>query len=153
MRKIDQWSGVVLLIVSACICWGSALLPYGNVHNPGPGFLPLWLGILLGAMSVGLIVQTSLRKEKGKMLRELLAEKIRWVKVLAALVALIFYAFSIDYLGFLIVTFIFIAFLMRFIDPQPWKTVILWALIGSVGSYLIFEVWLKLRLPKGLLGI
>ena len=28
-----------------------------------------------------------------------------------------------------------------------------WALIGSTGCYLIFEVWIKLRLPKGFFGV
>ena len=57
-----------------------------------------------------------------------------------------------DFIGFLIVTFLLMAVLLRFIEPQPWKAVIGWALVGSVGSYLIFEVWMKLRLPKGFLG-
>lgn len=153
MGRTDQWSGVVLLIVSACIFWGSALLPYGNVRNPGPGFLPLWLGVILGVLSIGLILQSSLQKRKGKMLRELLAEKIRWVKVLSTVIALIAYALLMDYVGFLVITFLFIAYLIRFIDPQPWKKAIGWALVGSVGSHLVFNVWLQLRLPKGFLGI
>ena len=52
-----------------------------------------------------------------------------------------------------LITFLFMASLIRFVDPQPWKRVIGWALVGSVGSYLIFEVWMKLRLPKGFLGV
>ena len=153
MGKTDQWSGVAFLIVSVCICWGSALLPYGNVHDPGPGFLPFWLGIVLGLMSIGLILQSSLKKTRGKMLRELLAEKVRWVKVLSTLIALTLYAVLMDYVGFLIITFLLIAYLIRFIDPQSWKKALGWALVGSVGAHLIFNVWLQLRLPRGFLGI
>jgi hypothetical protein len=58
----------------------------------------------------------------------------------------------VDYLGFLTVTFLFMGCLLLFVDRQSWRTVIGWALIGSIGSYLIFEVLLKLRLPKGLIG-
>jgi putative tricarboxylic transport membrane protein len=153
MGKKDQWSGIFLLIVSAAICWASTDLPYGKANDPGPGFLPLWLGIVLGGMSIGLILQGFREKGKANMIRDLLLEDVRWGKVFAALMALIVYAFAMEYLGFLIVTILLIAFLMRFIDPQPWKTVILWTLTGSIGSYLIFQVWLKLRLPKGLLGV
>ena len=153
MKKVDQWSGLVLLIISALIFWGSIGLPYGSVREPGPGFLPLWLGIVLGAMSIGLIVKTSMQKEGAKSIREILTEKIRWGKVLSVLIALFLYGFLMGYIGFLTVTFLFMVFLLWFVDPQPWKSVIGWALVGSVGSYLVFEVWMKLRLPKGFFGI
>ena len=153
MKKADQWSGLVLLILSGVICWGAILLPLGNVRNPGPGFYPLWLGIILGGMSIALIWRTARRKEGARTLRDILAEKVRWEKVLWVLIALVLYATLMDFLGFLIATFLLMAFLLRFIEPQPWRTVLMWTLIGSLGSYLIFDMWMKLRLPKGVLGI
>ena len=59
MKKCDQWSGLFLLLVAVLICWGSLRMPYGSLHNPGPGFYPFWLGILLAGMSLGLIVEAS----------------------------------------------------------------------------------------------
>jgi hypothetical protein len=153
MKKTDQWSGLFLLLIAGLICWGAFLLPYGNVRNPGPGFYPLWLGILLAAMSLALLWQSTRRKEGARTLGDMLAEKVRWEKVLWVLIALVLYAALMNTLGFLIATLFLLAFLLRFIDPQPWRTVLLWTLIGSLGSYLIFEIWMKLRLPKGLLGI
>ncbi len=153
MKKVDQWSGIVLLIIAVLICWGAGTLPYGNSHNPGPGFFPLWLGIILGVLSIGLIVKTTTQKENVGYVKEFLSEKIRWVKVFFVIIALILYGILIDYLGFLIITFLFMAFLLRFVGLQSWKTVIGWALIGSIGCYLIFEVLIKLRLPKGFLGV
>ena len=44
-------------------------------------------------------------------------------------------------------------FTEKYIEPHPSKTLVGWTLIGAFGSYLIFEVWMKLRLPKGFLGI
>ncbi len=152
MKKADQWSGLVLLIFSALIFWGAIPMPYGTLRDPGPGFLPLWLGILLGAMSIGLILKVTWQKEGARMLRAILGEKIRWGKVLSVLIALFLYSYLLDPLGFLIVTLLLMFFLFRFIDPLPWKAVIVWSLLGCLGTYLIFEVWMKLRLPKGLLG-
>lgn len=153
MKKADQWSGFAFLIIAALICLGAAKLPYGTIHSPGPGFFPLWIGILLGAMSIGLILKTTRQTEKAKTIRDLVSEKIRWVKVLFVIISLILYGALIDYIGFLVITFIFMAFLLRIVDPQPWKKVIGWALVGSIGCYFIFEVWIKLRLPKGFLGV
>jgi hypothetical protein len=58
-----------------------------------------------------------------------------------------------DHIGFLITTFFLILYLIRFIDPQSWKKALGWALVGSIGAHLVFNVWLQLRLPKGFLGI
>jgi putative tricarboxylic transport membrane protein len=151
--KTDHLNGALFLIVSILICLGAARYPYGSLHNPGPGFLPLWLGVVLGGLSVVLLIGTALHPQKAKPLADVGAEKIRWGKVLIAIAALILYSVLMDLIGFLLVTFLFMAALIRFIDPQTWKKVIGWALVGSVGSYLIFEVWMKLRLPKGFLGV
>jgi putative tricarboxylic transport membrane protein len=153
MKKADQWSGLALSILAAGMIWAALGLPYGNIHNPGPGFFPLWLGLILGGMSIALFVQTTRGKESERTLRDILEEDVRWGKVLLVLAVLILYGFLMDYLGFLVVTFLMMVVLLRFIEPQSWKAVIGWALGGSVGSYLIFEVWMKLRLPKGFLGI
>ena len=153
MNKADQWSGLVLLVIAGFICWGALSLSYGHIHNPGPGFYPLWLGIILGVMAMGLILKATRQKKGAKVLRDILAEKVRWEKVLFVLMALILYGCLMNFLGYLIVTFLLMAFLLRFIEPHPWKSVIGWTLVGSVGSYLVFEVWMKLRLPKGFLGI
>jgi drug/metabolite transporter (DMT)-like permease len=153
IKKADQWSGLVLLVIAGFICWGALSLSYGHIHNPGPGFYPLWLGIILGVMAMGLILKATRQKKGAKVLRDILAEKVRWEKVLFVLMALILYGCLMNFLGYLIVTFLLMAFLLRFIEPHPWKSVIGWTLVGSVGSYLVFEVWMKLRLPKGFLGI
>ena len=152
MKKADQWSGTFLLLLAAVMIGAASGLPYGNVHNPGPGFFPLWLGVIMAGMAIGLIAQSTLTTKSGQTLRGILEADVRWGKVLLVLAALILYASLMDYLGFLAVTFLLMVALLRFIEPQPWKAVIGWALVGSVGSYLIFEVWMKLRLPKGFWG-
>jgi hypothetical protein len=115
MKKTDRGSGLFLVILAGFICWGSILLPYGNIHNPGPGFFPLWLGIILGGLSIGLLLQAARRKEEAKVLGDILTEKVRWPKVLFVLIALILYGYLMNILGFLIVTFFLMAFLLRFI--------------------------------------
>jgi hypothetical protein len=152
MKKADYWSGFFLLIFAGVICWGAVFLPYGNIHDPGPGFYPLWLGIILGAMSISLMLQTR-QKAGARTLRDILGEKVRWGKVLWVLIALLLYGLFIENLGFLVVTLLLMGFLLRVIEPQPWRTVFLAAFTGSFGSYLIFEVWMKLRLPKGFWGM
>ncbi|MBP1723375.1 MAG: tripartite tricarboxylate transporter TctB family protein [Deltaproteobacteria bacterium] len=149
MKKADQWSGLFLFLLSSLIFWGSLDLPYGTIRDPGPGFLPRWLGVILGAMSLALILKSTLQREKARMIRELLIAKLRWKKIFLALAILFLFALLLDTLGFPVMVLLFLACLFRFIDPQPWKNVIGWALAGTVGFYLVFEYWLSLRFPKG----
>jgi putative tricarboxylic transport membrane protein len=151
--KIDYLNSILFLIISGLICFGSNKFPYGSIHNPGPGFLPFWSGVTLGLLSILLLIRTFLQKDGTPLLGKLFKEKIRWKKVGIVLISLILYGIFIEIMGFFLSTFLFLVSLMRFIDPLPWKRVIGWALIGSIGSYLIFEVFMKLRLPKGFLGI
>ncbi len=151
--KVDQANGIVFVAVSALVCWGAARLPYGNLHNPGPGFMPFWSGIVLGLLSMGLLLKSTFGSRESESIRQLLAAKIRLGKVLFVLAALALYALLLDYLGFLLVTFLLLGCLIRFVDPQPWRKVMGWALFGAIGSYLVFEVWMKLRLPRGVLGV
>ena len=153
MKKCDQWSGLFLLVVAALICWGSTRMPYGSLHNPGPGFFPLWLGIILGAMAVALIAESSVHADEGKNMREIVREDVRWRNVFLVLGALVLYGGLLDVIGFLIGTFLLMILLLRYVEPQAWRAVIGWALGGTVGAYAIFEIWMKLRLPKGILGI
>jgi putative tricarboxylic transport membrane protein len=68
---------------------------------------------------------------------------------MVTVVALLIYAIGMEYLGFLLSTFIFLAFLLKFIEPQRWTVAIFGSLLASVASYLIFEIWLQSQLPRG----
>jgi len=107
----------------------------------------------LAVLSLGLIVTTSLKKDRTTTIQDILAEKIRWRKLVIVLLALFLFGFLIEYVGFLIITFLFLGCLLLFVDRQSIAKVIGWALVGSIGSYILFEVLLKLRFPKGLFGI
>ena len=74
-------------------------------------------------------------------------------KIVLTVIALLAYATTMDYLGFLVSTFFFSFFLLRMIEPQRWGVVILESLLASGVSYLIFEIWLQAQLPRGIFQI
>lgn len=80
-------------------------------------------------------------------------ERTRWPKVVLTLVFIFVYGLLLEPLGFLLTTFLMMGFLLRLIEPQRWRTVIAGAVLSALGSYLIFQVWLEVELPKGFLGI
>lgn len=149
----EELTSLIWLGVAIFICIGSLRLSLGNFHNPGPGFFPFWAGVIM-AISAGIVYFQSRRSSTAnEMKKPLWAHKGRVLKMVLTALALFAYAGSMEYLGFLISTSIFLAFLLRAIEPQRWSLVIFEALTASGIAYFIFEIWLKAQLPKGVFQI
>ncbi len=150
MKKYGRFSTLVWLFFALYICVESLRLPLGSWRDPGPGFLPLGAGLCLGILSAVAYFQTGLRKgEEGQ---RSWYSKERGKSILFILLALCGYSAFLDSLGFLLTTFLLLVLLFRFVDPQPWKVAVGGSLLASVASYVVFEIWLKTQLPRGILG-
>ena len=144
-------SSAFLLLLGFLICEESWRINLGEFRNPGPGFLPFGAGLILGGLALALLVKTLRGKSSGD--KAFRVERSRWTKVSLTLTSIFVYGFLLESVGFLLMTFLVMGFLFRVIEPQRWRTVIAGAFFSAVGAYLIFEVWLKVELPKGFLGI
>jgi putative tricarboxylic transport membrane protein len=152
MRKYDRISSVVWLLFATYICVESIRLPLGSFRDPGPGFLPLLVGIILGILS--LICFGQARVGKSSEIAASWYPQERWKNLIGVLIALLLYAVVLDVLGFLISTFLLLILLFRFSsEPRPWVWAIGGSAIASASCYAVFELWLRTQLPKGLLGL
>ena len=151
MKNKDQMSSLVWLLAAIYICFESFRLPIGSWRDPGPGLLPLGSGLFLGILSIILFLQASLNpsKEPG----DSLFPRKTWRKLILCLVALLGYALTLQVLGFLVTTYIFLFLLFRFgIETQSWVISLGGSALASLLCYGIFELWLKTQLPKGIIG-
>lgn len=154
MEKLDQWSALFWLGISVAICIHSFNLGIGSFREPGVGFLFFWCGVALGGLSITLLIKTCFGKKKGEPQNwGNLIGNIHWVKVGAVLIALVIYALTIEWLGAILSTAIFIAFLLQAIEVKKWYIVISVALVSTLSVYILFKVLLHVRLPAGLLGL
>src|SRR5512136_28409 len=64
MRLADLIGGVFVLILGLAVVFFSSQLTYYSEFGPGPGFLPLWVGIIISACAVYVIVDL-LRRHGG----------------------------------------------------------------------------------------
>jgi putative tricarboxylic transport membrane protein len=146
----EKWGGLVWLTVGIVLCVGAFRLSLGTFRNPGPGFLPFITGAILAVLSFIVLLQ-SWRTEKTKQKTPpFFINKEKAWKAALTLIALLVYSIGMDYLGFLVSTTIFLAFLFSVVDPQRWYIVIFGSILASVISYTIFEILLKSPLPKGI---
>ncbi len=131
-------------------------MKYGFMQEgvPGPGLLPLIAGIILIALGIGVLVPAVKKERKGKLPEVMFfPERESLKKVSLAILALAAYGMALEYLGFLLVTLLFMVFLLKFIEPQRWPVVLAASFLTAASSYILFQFLLKVQLPKGILGI
>jgi putative tricarboxylic transport membrane protein len=137
------WVAVGLLA-----CYGASQLGVGNVAEPGAGFIFFWSGLLLVILS--LIVFT----DAARIAEETAPENVemKWTKIALVLLSLLLYAFCLERLGFVLTTFILVSFFLGCIEDINWLRSLGVACAAALATYAMFELWLKIRLPKGLFG-
>jgi hypothetical protein len=135
-----------LFALAAIFCIKSLSLGIGSLRNPGAGFVPFWSGTLLACLSAVIFI-----KSLGEKKVELQFGK-GWKKCAWVLGNLLFYFFFLEKLGFPITAFVVIFSLLS-LQNRKWVGIFLATLLTVFLSYVIFEFWLGVRLPKGILGI
>ena len=153
MLKYDLVSGLVWMVVGLAFVFGGLHLGFGGASSPGPGFLPSIVGGVLFFLAGVMFVSRLMVVRKGEVKDKFWEVKGNWRKPFYSIFALIFYVITLEFLGYLLTTFVVTTYLVRFIGGRDWLRAILLALLGSSGSYIIFRIGLEVALPRGLIKI
>ena len=155
MVEKDKLSSLFWLCVAVLICIGSLKLSLGTFRHPGPGFLSFSAGLIMAILAVVVYFQARRVSSSGQSEKDqpIWANKQRGWKMAWTVLALLVYALLMNCLGFLLSTFFFLTFLLKFIEPQRWSVALSGSIVASLIFYFIFEWGLKSQLPKGPLGI
>ena len=141
------WFGVGLLLS----IWATRY-QIGSLIQPGPGSLPLVLGLILILLSIILLARGILSSRvTGRDSTPFLLTG--WKKGAYTVVILLLGAFFFERIGYLLTFFLLVLFLMRGAGAQSWKRTVLVAFCSALGVYLVFVRLLEQPLPRGLLGI
>ena len=147
----DRKSAFFFVVLGAAICVESIRLGPGSFSNPGPGLLPLGCGLILGFLGV---VQISFSVKGFIGVQTLLWQPgTRWRRVISIPASLIAYAFLLNILGFHLVTFFWTAFMCRGVGGMRWRATLIASLATTFLSTLLFEYFLSVRFPKGILNV
>jgi len=151
VSRADRISGTFWLCFSVLIIIQSYRLGLGTMRQPGPGFLFFWVNILLGIMSLVTLIRAWVGK-KAERAQPALFEGQNISKIIFVLLSLFLYVILMETLGFILMTFLLFVFLLGMIEKKRWLMTVFVSVVVTVISYVIFEIWLKSMLPKGLLG-
>ncbi len=153
MHRSDSVCAVVLLSFALFVCYQAGGYPQGTLGKVGAGFLPFYLGILLAALAVIILLRAFFVREENEAppWQGITARKV--LRVVLVLLCAAAYTFFLNKLGFLVATFLFTLILLKIAESYSWLASFLIAGSASASNFLIFQVWLQGQFPKGWLGI
>ncbi|NWF91699.1 MAG: tripartite tricarboxylate transporter TctB family protein [Syntrophaceae bacterium] len=147
MRMADLIGGVVVLLLGLAVVFFSSQLPYYSEYGPGPGFLPLWVGVVIVGCAMFVLVNVLRKHEKIGVFF-----KAR-TKLGLRVLAMIFITFLLlPLLGFSIGLGLFVGITMRIMGRHHWASCGLTSVVTAICIHLIFISWLTIPLPQGLIG-
>jgi len=141
--QVDFWSGIVFLVVGLAFAVGATEYRMGTSARPGPGYFPLGLGVLLAL--VGLVVLVgALGHEPDE--GELIAPPV-WRPLLVVVGAVLAAGFLLPRTGMLLTLPLVIVLTALASSEFRLREALGLAAVLTTGSWLLFVVGLKLRIP------
>jgi putative tricarboxylic transport membrane protein len=130
-------------------------LGMGKLSEPGAGFMPFWLGIIVAGLALFKMIKESPAEgeEEGTD-----SKAVKGVgrsgaigKLIFIAVTLLAYALALEWLGYIITTLLAMILLLRFSGYTQWIRIVVYAIIIVGISYLIFR-YLGVQFPAGVLS-
>ena len=144
----DGWTGLAVLAASLVLFALTLELKSNPLVPIGPGFYPRIVLGITALLALSLVVFDLLAAKKPAAAREL-----NYLLVLAVFVIFGLYVGVLPFVGYRIATFLFVFALQASLDPprstKTWLLVGISALATTVVTYILFERYLQVLLPRG----
>ena len=146
----DGWGGLVVLATSLLLFWLTLDLKDSPLVPIGPGFYPRIVLGLTAVLSLWLLVADILAKPAPAGEPK---EKLNYAGVAIQFAVFGLYVAALPGIGFRISTFFYVAAANALMDPprgvKGWLRVLVLALATAVLTWLIFERYLSVLMPRG----
>jgi putative tricarboxylic transport membrane protein len=145
MRAADLITAAVLVLLGGVVLFDALRLGIGwGTDGPKSGFFPFWLAVLLVAISVVIVVQASRRGgDRPFVTRAQLSPVLKVLWPAAAMVALT------QVVGLYVASALYLGFYMRWVGRHSWLAVIAVSIGVPLATFLTFEEWFLVPMPKG----
>lgn len=122
-------------------------LEFGRLSAPGPAVFPLIVGLLLAAVSIGVIADAVLSREPG---RASFPKGTDLRRIGAAFGLFVAYIVLFNLLGFLVATALLVAAYTRIVGRVAWWQSATCAVGLTASVWIVFVLILGVRLPWGI---
>lgn len=150
-KNKEIWAGIFLFLFASIFFLQALRYEYLGPLGPGPGFFSSWISGFLAIFSLIYIYQ-SYKKDKVVEKEEDQGEENNhsYREILYTIGCMLFYLFTVNYLGFVLTTTIFLFALL--FKEYKWYVSLGIAIFTSIIIFLLFSNILRVSLPVNGLG-
>jgi len=152
MNRWDFYTGLVFLLLAGAIA--AMILHAPQVQEtvgPGPYFFPAISAFLIAGLSLTLLLK-SVREPHSAQPRGQVPGKKTWHRIFWIVLWCVIYAATLERLGFLLSTAVTTFALLSYFTWRAWMFNIVASAATPVLIYFLFDVLLKVHMPKGPFG-
>jgi hypothetical protein len=150
-------SSLIFILLGAGYLVYNTNYPLDTLNNPGPALFPLILGGILTLLAIYQLIHVFRKNRVKKCQGKVQPQSVRgalqsWKNESGPLIlagAFAIYLILIPWIGFFTSNFLFVVICSRLIGARDWKRPFSLAIGIDLFCYLLFEIWLKLSLPRG----
>src|SRR5437879_2824132 len=145
MRAAELVTASVLIFLGGIVLFDAVRIGVGwGPDGPRSGFFPFWLALIMVIVCGVILVQAALdHRGKSFVSREQLNSVLKVLWPATAAVALMYFV------GLYVASALYMGFYMRWVGRHSWVAVVAIALGIPIGSFLVFEKWFLVPMPKG----
>jgi putative tricarboxylic transport membrane protein len=137
----------LFFVFALVVMRGSFILSLGEVRNPGPGFVPFFLGLVIAMLSIFCFFLPDKDAEIWFQLNGWEGEKT----IFSILVGLVVYLLLVHALGFFIGTFILLVYIIKLAGEKGYTRNLTVSSLTVITLYVIFYKLLGIPFPMGIL--
>jgi hypothetical protein len=142
---VETGVAAVMALLGVIAVIGSLQVGIGwGAEGPKSGFFPFWIGLIVIVTSIYNLVRAYTHGN-----RKLFATWMQITQVLKVVLPLTIYVGAIPWLGIYIASALLIAGFMRWIGYYGWLLILAISIGLPVITYITFEMWFLVPLPKG----
>lgn len=138
LRRLEIGVGSALLLIGVLAALEGARMPQGSAALPGPGMLPVVLGVLLALSCAALIAIPSDADQPVSIGHR----NVAW-----ALAAVLAAGLLWERAGFLITCTLFLFVMLAMLSTLGWRRALIAAMLGAVAARFVFQNLLNVVLP------
>jgi hypothetical protein len=145
-RSVEVGVAIATLLFALIVIYGSlqAGIDWG-LEGPRAGFFPFYIGVLILGGSAVNLVQVFGGLAKGG----IFADWAQLRQVLAVVIPAAIYVAIVPFLGIYVASTFLIAVFMKWLGRYKWGLVLAVAIGMPIVTFVVFEHWFLVPLPKG----
>jgi len=151
MRVADLVTAGLLMLLGGIVIYDAVRIGVGwGDEGPRSGFFPFWLAALLVVIGAAVCVQALLGGSRHPFVtRERFLPVLKVLVPLAGFIVLTDPPGPLPGLGLYVAAGIYLGFYMRWVGRHDWRAVVALSIAVPVITFLIFETWFLVPMPKG----